>query len=295
MSPPPPVSGGASMDAGVGTVEAAKPPAVGTAVRIDRSAHPDRSAHVSVGHFDGPLALLLGLIEQRQLDILEVPLGDLAGAYLEALATLEASQLPHVSSFISLASQLILIKSRAILPRPPATVASAEEALDPEAELRERLLQYRRFRDAGARLAERLACGLVLFHREAAAASASALRAPRPPAGPPQDPALLAAALGACLRLVPAPLPPPEVMQRLVTLEERAAAIRTALRRAPAIVLQELLRGVRDRVVVAVTFMAMLELVKGRELWVEQTTPFGPIHCHALTPADRRGEQVATW
>lgn len=295
MSSPPTTPGTASMDAGVGTLEAAKPPVVGAAVRIDRSAHPDRSAHVSVGRFDGPLALLLGLIEQRQLDILEVPLGDLAGAYLEALATLEASELPHVSAFISLASQLILIKSRALLPRPPTTVAGAEEAPDPEAELRERLLQYRSFRDAGGRLAQRLACGLALFHREAAAASASALRAPRPPAGPPQDPALLVEALGACLRLVPAPVPPPEVMPRLVTLEERAAAIRTALRRAPAIVLQELLRGVRDRVVVAVTFMAMLELVKERELRVEQASPFGPILCHALTRADGRGEQVAAW
>ncbi len=65
----------------------------------------------------------------------------------------------------------------------------------------------------------------------------------------------------------------------MVTLAERAAIIRAALRRTPMVVLQELLHDVRDRVVVAVTFMAMLELVKSRELVVEQSEPWGPIVC----------------
>ena len=62
------------------------------------------------------------------------------------------------------------------------------------------------------------------------------------------------------------PPPPPEIVARAVTLEERAAVIRRALRSAPQIVLQDLLRDVHDRVVVAVTFLAMLELAKGREV-----------------------------
>jgi chromatin segregation and condensation protein Rec8/ScpA/Scc1 (kleisin family) len=69
-----------------------------------------------------------------------------------------------------------------------------------------------------------------------------------------------------------------------VTLDERAAAIRAALRDTPVLVLQDLLGDLRDRVVVAVTFLAMLELVKGREMAVEQAQPFGPIVCRALAP-----------
>ena len=65
-------------------------------------------------------------------------------------------------------------------------------------------------------------------------------------------------------------------MPRTVTLTERASIIRAALRDAPAVVLQDLLRGVRDRVVVAVTFLAMLELMKRREIVVEQAEPWGP-------------------
>jgi chromatin segregation and condensation protein Rec8/ScpA/Scc1 (kleisin family) len=69
-----------------------------------------------------------------------------------------------------------------------------------------------------------------------------------------------------------------------VTLDERAAIIRAALRDSPVVVLQDLLADLSDRVVVAVTFLAMLELVKGRELIVEQREPFGPIVCRARGP-----------
>ena len=88
---------------------------------------------------------------------------------------------------------------------------------------------------------------------------------------------ILADALLASVKLVPPPPPPAEVMLRTITLEERAAVIRQALLRAPVLVLQELLKDVTDKVVIAVTFLAVLELAKGRELTVEQDEPWGPI------------------
>jgi segregation and condensation protein A len=255
------------------------------AVRIARASHPDRAAHVSLEGYDGPLALLLGLIEQRQLDILDVPLGELAGAYLEALAGLDQEQMAHISAFVSVASQLILIKSRAILPRPPLLAIPVEEGPDPEAALRERLILYRIFRDAGRALRGRLESGWEVFRREPGAAVASARAGSRPDEGPPLEARLLCEALETALRLAPAPPSPPEVVLRLVTLEERAALIRAALREAPFVVLQDLLEDLGDRIVVAVTFLAMLELVKGRELIVLQETPFGPIVCRSRSAA----------
>jgi chromatin segregation and condensation protein Rec8/ScpA/Scc1 (kleisin family) len=87
---------------------------------------------------------------------------------------------------------------------------------------------------------------------------------------------------------------PPEVVPRVITLAERAAVIREAIGRAGAnpIVLQELLQGVRDRVVMAVTFLAMLELMKRRELVVTQDAPWGPIVARATTPAERGGTDL---
>jgi len=273
------------------TGKADRPPAA--SVTIDTDERPERAARVQVPTFEGPLALLLSLIEQRQIDVLEVPLGDLAGAYLEAVANIPDTQMPHISAFVTVCSQLILIKSRAMLPRAPLTAVPGDDGVDPEAELRDRLLLYRRYRDAAGLLAARLAVGNGLFHRDAAVAGAAAQAGSRPEVREPLDAAILVAALEATMLLAPLPEQPVQVMPRSVTLEERAAIIRRALRRAPEVVLQDLLAGVRDRVVVAVTFMAMLELVKGRELVVEQREPWGPIFCRATDPVARTQAAMA--
>lgn len=264
-------------------------PAGPPAVRFGEGRRPESATRVQVAEFDGPLALLLSLIEARQLDVMTVPLGALADAYLDALARLEADRLGNVSAFVAIASQLILIKSRAMLPRTPKAGPSdlPDEGPDPEAELRARLILYRAYRNAGTRLADEALARVGLFRREPATAHAAALANARPADGPPLDPARLGHALAALVRIAPPPEPPPEVVPRTITLTERAAVIRAALTDAPAVVLQELLRGVRDRVVVAITFLAMLELMKRREIVVEQAAPWGPIVARATTAAER--------
>ena len=275
------------------TVEALPVPE--PAVRIEAGRRPEAGTHVRIESFDGPLALLLALIESRRLDVLSVPLGALADAYLDAVAALDADRLGHLSAFVTVASQLILIKSRALLPRqedaPPAADAD-EDAPDPEEELRTRLLLYRAYRDAGAELAAVAESRSGLFHREPSAARAAAAFAAgsaRALPGPPLDPRFLVAALAGLVRVVPPSQPPPEVLPRSVTLGERAALIRAALRDAGPVVLQELLTGVRDRLVVAVTFLAMLELVKRREVAIEQARPWGPILLRSTTTEERGG------
>ena len=101
------------------------------------------------------------------------------------------------------------------------------------------------------------------------------------------DPRLLAASLERMLRVVPPPPPPPESVPRTLTIAQRAEIIRAALRGADRVVLQDLLVGVRDRVVVVVTFLAMLELMKRREIVVEQAAPWGPIVARPTTPEER--------
>jgi segregation and condensation protein A len=104
---------------------------------------------------------------------------------------------------------------------------------------------------------------------------------------PPTDPLRLRSALAHLAIIAPPPEPPPEVVPRTITLTERAAIIRQALRGAPSVVLQDLLDGVRDRTVIAVTFLAMLELMKRREIVVEQAEPWGPIVARATTAEER--------
>ncbi len=281
--------------AATATVELARDPAV----LFGSGRRPEHATLVRVADFDGPLGLLLALIEAQKLDVLTVPLGALAGAYLEAISRLDGDRLANVSAFVAVAGQLILIKSRVLLPRSSPgdpEVDPDADVPDPEAELRARLLLYRAFRDAGKGLQALAAERVGLFRREpgtaAAAGLAGVLTAARPSDGPPLDPSSLAAMLQELVRIAPPPALPPEVMPRTVTLGERAAIIRAALDGASPIVLQQLLAGIGDRVVLAVTFLAMLELVKRREIVVEQAVPWGPIVIRASTPGERSAAGV---
>lgn len=253
---------------------------------------PEASTHVTVAAFEGPLGLLLALIEARELDIMTVPLGALADAYLDALASLAGERIGNVAAFVAVASQLILIKSQALLPRPPAAATPlADDAEgDPEEELRARLIAYRAIRDAALRLQARADSGRLLFHRDASLAAAAGRAGARPEPTVPLDPATLVTALDALARLAPEPEEPAGIVARTVTLADRAAVIRAALRGQESVILQELLRGVRDRVVVAVTFLALLELSKRRELTVEQAEPWGPIVARRTAGFDGDGD-----
>ena len=252
---------------------ASLPPSVAFAA----SRRPEGSTVVRMAEFDGPLGLLLSLIESRRLDVMTVPLGALAEAYLDALATLESDRLGNIAAFVAVAGQLIVIKSRALLPRQPVPEAIADEEADPEADLRRRLLVFRAYRDAARDLEARAAAGGRLFRREPSAASAAGIAGARPELAPPLDPGLLSGALDALFRIAPPPPEPPAMMARTITLADRTAIIRAALAGASSVVLQDLLGTARDRIVMAVTFLALLEMVKRREVTAEQAEPWGPI------------------
>ena len=268
----------------------------GAAVSFGEGRRPETRTQVQMAEFEGPLALLLSLIEARQLDVLTVPLAALADAYLDALGRLTADRLGNVSSFVAIASQLILIKSRAMLPRrndPTEPSALPDEGTDPEAELRARLLLYRAYRDAGLALADEAVRRVGLFRREPGAAHAAAVAGARPTDAPALDPLRLVRALDRLAEIAPPPEPPTELMTRSVTITERAEIIRAALRDTPAVVLQDLLASVHDRVVIAITFLAMLELMKRREIVVDQAEPWGPIVARVTTAEERAAAGVA--
>ncbi|MFH1475197.1 MAG: ScpA family protein [Chloroflexota bacterium] len=238
---------------------------------------PEDATRVRLPEWEGPLGLLLALVEARRFDVMTVPLGALAEAYLDAIAGLQHDRLGNLSSFVAVASQLILIKSRGLLPRPAEPATPLDDEADPEAALRARLLAYRAFRDAADRLAGPAAAGRQAVCREPSLAIATARAGAVEPRPPRLDPALLVGALDRLAAVAPVAVPPPEAFPRSITLDERAALILAALAGAGPVVLQHLLAGVQDRVVVVVTFLAMLELVKREEISVEQDAPWGPI------------------
>ena len=118
---------------------------------------------VSVEGFDGPLDLLLELVEERKLDILTVRLGDLADEYLARVRAMPSLPADEVSAFLALASRLVLLKARSLM---PSLEPLAEEETESEEELRLRLLEYAVVRERAGALGARLRAGERAFHRE---------------------------------------------------------------------------------------------------------------------------------
>ena len=226
--------------------------------------------------FSGPLDLLLQLIESRQLDVLTIPLAEMADAYVEHLAG-HAVAPAELADFVAVASQLILLKSRRLLPAEPMPPGLPAEAEADEEELRRRLLEYRALRDAARELAV-WDLARPTYRREPREEDLPEAPVEPLPAG------LLAETLQ-LLAAIPEPEPlPPEVVPREVTIAMQSAAIRAAMGSAGNVVLQRVLAACRSRTEVTVNMLAMLELVRRRQATVEQTELFGPILLRSLSP-----------
>jgi segregation and condensation protein A len=226
--------------------------------------------------FSGPLDLLLQLIESRQLDVVSVPLAEMADAYVAHLAA-HPVPIDQLADFVAIASQLILLKSRRLLPGEPLPAAVEGEEEPDEEELRRRLVEYRALRDAARALGE-LDLAAPAYRREPRESDL-----PEAPSEP-LSASLLADVLDR-LAAIPEPEPPPpQVVPREITIAMQIATLRAALQRHGRVILQEVLAASQSRTEVTVTVLAMLELVRRRLARVEQDELFGPILLEA-TPA----------
>ena len=224
---------------------------------------------VALPTFEGPLQLLLHLNESRQLDVLTVPLAEVADAYVEHLAR-HPVDAAHLSEFVAIAAQLILLKSTRMLPAEPLPpLPDGADEMD-EDELRRRLVEYRALRDAAVALGARDGSA-PLMRRE-----------PRESDLPetPTEPMPVGVLVSALERLaaIPEPVaPPPEIVAREVTIGQQIGVLRAALSQSGRVVLQSILASCRSRTEAAVTFLATLELVRRRQVTARQDDIFGPI------------------
>ncbi|OGO07242.1 MAG: hypothetical protein A2Y61_07730 [Chloroflexi bacterium RBG_13_60_13] len=233
--------------------------------------------------FEGPLDLLLHLIEKEELDITTVSLVQVTDQYLAQLRSLEGINLDALADFVSIGAKLIYLKSRALLPRPPAE--EEEEAAEEEEvgrELTEMLKEYRRFREVATVLRAIEDEGLRAYPRLA------------PPPDVPLPSGLNKVTLDRLLALFREALdrlpaePPIGIERSTVTIRQKLAEIEEALKREGRLSFRRLVSACRSRVEVVVSFMAVLELIKGLRVSAEQEELFGDIALVALeTPAPR--------
>ena len=223
--------------------------------------------NVTVEGFDGPLEMLLELVEEKKLDILTVRLGDLADAYLarvRALATLPADE---VASFLALASRLVLLKARSLL---PSLAPIEEEEGETEEELRARLMEYAIVRERAGALGDRMRSGERAFHRE------GGTPLDMPPRG--GEITALTAAWGRVLALAARQREDEMVAPgERYSVEDRTAEIEQIVAEIPSVTFTELLGPAPTLGWAVVTFIALLDLYRRIVIDLEQNELFTDI------------------
>jgi segregation and condensation protein A len=220
--------------------------------------------------YEGPLDLLLDLIERAELDITRVSLAQVTDQYLEYLRLVPAHDLADLASFLVVAARLLQIKSEALLPRPPMREASEE---DPGDALARQLIAYKKYKQVAVLLAERESAGLRTYLRRAA-----------PPAAEPKlDPtglsvgALQRAMVELLAEMARGPQLSEVVSAPKVRIRDKIRMLLGALRQDGQTTFRRILAEARSRLEIVVSFLALLELVKRHQVVVQQSELFGDI------------------
>ncbi|NLF49631.1 MAG: segregation/condensation protein A [Leptolinea sp.] len=229
--------------------------------------------------YEGPLDLLLSLIEKAELDITRLALAQVTDQYLSYIQHMEGIRAADISEFLVIAAKLIQIKSAALLPKPP--VIEPEEE-DPGEALARQLIAYKKFKIASMYLAEREEHGFRTYLHIAQVPKIE----PRLDLSDLTLEKLMEAARDIFSGKISLPLTD-VVAAPKITIRERIQRILTIFKEKDQTSFFELIRDNSSRLSVVVTFLAMLELVKRHVIEAEQGTLFSDISLKSLgSPLD---------
>jgi segregation and condensation protein A len=237
--------------------------------------------------FEGPLDLLLHLIDREEIDIYDIPIRRITEQYMEYVQAMQELELEVASEFLVMAATLLAIKSKMLLPKPPAPEPDeygdiAEEAYDdPRAELVQRLVEYRKYKELAGLLREKeLARGLI--HTREPDDLTPYLQNVRinPLEGvKPED---LLAAFQKVLRKMASRQAVAKIRRDEISVKDRMRDLVEIFRaRRGPVLFSKLFDAGMTRVEIVVTFLALLELMKRNRIVCYQHGPFADIVIHA--------------
>lgn len=222
--------------------------------------------------FEGPLDLLLYLIKKEELDIYDIPISRITDQYLEYMELMKLLDLNIAGEFLVMAATLMHIKSKMLLP-PDQTEADAEQEEDPRTELVRRLLEYKKFKEAASELSGMEQKQRHLFARAGIPYKEEA----------PQTDRLFEASLFDLITAFTKVLKdvPREIFHSVVkdefTVSEKIHDILHILVEKKTILFTELFKVARNKFEIITMFLAILELIKMKEVVVMQSSTFGDI------------------
>jgi segregation and condensation protein A len=250
--------------------ETAPEPAAVPAVAEERAAA--NIYNVKLPTFEGPLDLLLHLIEEHELNVMDIPIAFVAKKYVEYITLMEELNIDVASEYLVMAATLTHIKSKMLLPVVPTDQEDEAEAdLDPRAELVRRLLEYQKYKHAAEQLSSNPVLGRDVFLRGVPAPNVEGVA---PLAGLSLF-KLLDAFQGVLSRAK-------NVVDHQIDFErfsitDRINELSELLKTSGKILFEQLFEGARGRADLIVTFLAILEMTRLRLTRVEQEGPLMPI------------------
>ena len=236
----------------------------------------DQAYEVKLEAFTGPMDLLLHLIRKQKINIYDIPIALIARQYLEYLTLMKTLNLSLAGEFLVMASTLLYIKSRTLLPKEATSESEDEEVIDPRSELVRQLIEYERFKDAAGSLVARERVWQDSFTRDPLPDLVQEEKEEDVWTEDLQIFDLLSALQGVLDR---APSDTyVEVARENWTVEERIQVVMDRLETEATIPFEELFEEQWSRPLIVVTFLALLELVRMNLVRLFQVEWFGPIH-----------------
>jgi len=224
--------------------------------------------------FEGPLDLLLYLIKKDDIDIHDIPISQITEQYMQYISMMKMLDLDVVGDFLVMAATLMQIKSRMLLPPDPNE--QPEEELDPRDELARRLLEYKNFKEIAEALKKKETLQQDFFGRNIDPGALQQLREESREIYYEASLFDLISALSEALKKAPE-----EVIHEIITeeftVEKKLHDILHLLLKESPIRLQDLFERARTKIEIIVTFLAVLELIRLKELIAVQKGVFGEI------------------
>jgi segregation and condensation protein A len=235
---------------------------------------------VRLSVFTGPLDLLLHLIEQQELDITAVSLAQVTDQYLDYLRMIECARPDDLADFVVVAARLMLIKSRALLPRPPKIDEQDDDIGD---DLVRQLVEYRRFKQIAQFLSERAQTGAHMYPRTVPVSKLSQTWTPKLDLGETTLDDLIGA-LQSLLQQETETSSDLGVVPHTVTIEQKIEQIQASFCLDRVLTFHSLLTNAASKIEIVVTLLAVLEMVRAHQVTVNQEHLFGEILISPLRP-----------
>lgn len=244
---------------------------------------PSNDFAIRLPAFEGPLDLLLYLIRRNEVDIYDIPIQKVTQQYIEVLGSMEKLDLEVAGEFFVMASTLMYIKSRMLLPKKDqgSNEDVEDEDIDPRWELVQQLLEYKKFKEAAAQIEELILNSNDLIARIGPKEALEAIERPLKP----MDRVDLWNTFNQVLRRLAERITEGEINAEQVTVSDRMEFILTRIQHERNFKFSSLFESTTTLSTIVATFLAVLELTRLGKILIQQDTAFADIHCQATESA----------